>query len=168
MSVGKPHVTETSASFSRPADTTTYAANDLIANSTTAGSVEPLAFAIGTGDGRGVKIVGAALQKSGIVVTLSSVILHLFKSEPIVANGDNGAFSTDVAGYIGKITFPVMTAFTDDAQATMDAGAVTGGFNALTTYLGATSTIYGLLQAVGAYVPASAETFTATLKIEQY
>ena len=31
-------------SFTRPANTTQYAANDLVANSTTAGSVVPLSF----------------------------------------------------------------------------------------------------------------------------
>ncbi len=167
MSFGKPVLKSTSATFDRPSDTTQYSANDLVANSTTAGSVSPLSFTIGTGEGRGIKIVGGKLQKSATTTTSSSMILHLYTSSPTVANGDNGAFSTDTAGYLGKITFPTMTAFTDDALATMDAGAVSGGFNAINAYLGSTSVIYGLLQAVATYTPASAETFTATLYIEQ-
>jgi hypothetical protein len=169
MGIGKPTVDQVSNNFTRPADTSAYSANDLIANSTTAGSVVPLSFSISIGNGRGVKIVGARLSKTDETdVANSSIILHLWTASPTPANGDNGAFSTTGAGYIGKITFPTMTAFTDDAFAVMESGAVSGGFNPLQTYLRATDTIYGLLQAVAAYSPASAEVFTVTLTIEQF
>jgi hypothetical protein len=156
-------------SFTRPSDTDAYQANDLIANDVDAGDVDPLEFAIGTGNGRGIRIVGARLQKSdGTDVANSAITLHLFASEPTVANGDNGALSTDTANKIGTIVFPTMTAYTDDALAVVHACAVTGGINPLFTYLRSTSTIYGLLMATAAYSPASAEVFTVSLIIEQY
>lgn len=171
MSCGVTFV-EVSDSFSRPADTNNYADNDLVANSETAGSVEPLAFAIPVGNGRGFKIVGAKLQKSGVAVTGATFELHLFGSEPTSTAGDNAAFATttvDTANFLGTIAFPAMTAYTDDALAIIHSGAVTGGFNPIHGYLRSTDTIYGLIQCAAAYTDeASAETFTATLQIEQY
>lgn len=171
MSVGKPHMAIVTATFNRPADTNTYTAADLVANDVDAGDVNPMEFAIGTGHGRGIKIVGARLQKSDASdVANSSFTLHLFASEPTITAGDQEPFAagTDTANYIGSLTFPAMTAFSDDALAVLHSGSVSGGFNPLVTYLRSTSTIYGLLQAVGAYSGASAETFTVSLIIEQY
>lgn len=172
MTVGKPVITEVSDSFTRPADTTNYADNDLVANSATAGSVEPLAFSIPVGNGRGIKIIGAKLQKSGTAVTGATFELHLFAEEPTTTAGDNEAFATttvDTSGFLGTITFPAMSAYTDDALAIVHVGDQTGGVNPITTYLRSTDVIYGLIQCAAAYTDeASAETFTATLIIEQY
>lgn len=169
MTIGKPHMAYVTDSFTRPSDTTAYAANDLIANDVDAGDVEALEFAIGTGNGRGVKIVGARLVKTDASdVANSAITLHLYASDPTPANGDNGAWSTDIANYIGSIAFPTMTAFTDDALAVVHEGAISGGVNSLKTYLRSTDTIYGLLMATAAYSPASAEVFTVSLIVEQY
>ena len=171
MTIGKPIMAYVTDSFTRPTGTTQYTASppDLVANDTDAGDVEPLEFAIGTGNGRGVKIVGARIQKSdGADVTGATFTLHLYASEPTSAVGDNGAFSTDTANYIGAIAFPAMTSYTDDALAVVHAGAVTGGINPVFTYLRSTSTIYGLLAALGTYTPADSEVFTVSLIIEQY
>jgi hypothetical protein len=168
MTVGKPIVDQVSDSFSRPADTTSYSNQDLVANDVDAGDVNPLEFDISTGQGRGIRIVGARLQKSGTTTTNATFSLHLYTQEPTMGGGDNATFSTDASGFVGSITFPTMTAFTDDALAIVHTGPQSGGVNPLHTYLRAGSTLYGLLRAEAAYAPASAETFTATLTIEQY
>lgn len=145
--------------FTRPADITAYADGDLVANSTTAGSVIPLAFVIPWK--RSCIVRGFTLQKSdGTNVANADFVLHLFRSSPIVANGDNGALSTNVADKIGSIDGGLMVAYTDDGYATTFGGNfyVDAGPN---------RTIYGLLEADGAYTPVSAETFTATLIVEQ-
>lgn len=163
-----PLYTQVSTSFDRPADTTAYADEDLVADSTTAVDVVPMSFTIPVQNGRGIRIVSAAIQKSDTSATNATFSLYLFAEEPVVANGDNGAFSTDVAGYIGVIDFPIMTAYTDDAKAVIQSGAVSGGFNAIHHYMRSTDTIYGLLKAQAAYTPASAETFTVYLTLEQF
>ena len=169
MTIGKPNMAYVTDSFTRPSDTTAYADEDLVANDVDAGDVVPLEFAIGTGNGRGLSIVGARIQKSdGTDIANATFSLYLYASEPTCANGDNAAFSTDTANFIGAIDFPIMTAYTDDGLSVMHAGSVSGGFNALRTYLRSTSTIYGLLKAQAAYSPASAEEFTVSLIIEQY
>ena len=103
------HLRSASDSFDRPADTNNYADNDLVANSVTAGSVTPLEFAIGTGDGRGIEIVGATLQKSGTAVTGATFEMYLFEQEPTTAVGDNVAFTSasfTTSGFLGIIVFP--------------------------------------------------------------
>ena len=161
-------VVQVSASFTRPSDTTAYADVDLVANSTTAGSVTPMQFSFGVGNGRGLKILGGKIQKSdGTDVANATFTLHLFGSSPTVANGDNGALSTDTAARIGSIAFPIMLGYTDDARTQVAVGDQTGGINPLHHYLRSTNSIYGLLEAKAAYTPASAEVFTVTLDVEQ-
>jgi len=172
MACSGVHLRSASDSFTRPADTNNYSDNDLVANSTAAGSVEPLEFAIDTGEGRGIEIVGIKLQKSGTAVTGATFTVWLFASDPTSTAGDNVAFATttvDTAGFIGQVDLPAMEAYTDDAMAQIRAGAVSGGFNPFVTYLSSTSTIYGLIQAAAAYTDeASAETFTCTIFYKQY
>ena len=152
-----------SDSFTRPADTTAYAANDLIANSTTAGSVVPLTFNVGRG---GVRIVAVRLWKSDETdVANSAITLHLFGSSPTVANGDNGALSHSLSDKLGTIAVPIMVAATDEAYTNVNAGDAVlphGIFHYTSGGL-----IYGLLMATAAYSPASAEVFQCKLVYER-
>lgn len=154
-----------SASFSRPADTTAYATGDIVANSTTAGSVTALSFTaarvaptVGSASGR-VRRVKVA--KTNTSLTNAQFRVHLYTSTPTIASGDNAAFSTSgAATYIGYALVTMDVAFTDGAT----------GFSAdvnLPFKLASGQIIYGLLEARLAYTPASAETFTVTLDVEQ-
>src|SRR6185437_974597 len=81
-----------SANFTRPADTTAYATGDLVANSTTAGSVTPLSFTApryATGSGQ---VRRARLKKSTNTTTNATFRLHLYATSPTPTNGDNGAW----------------------------------------------------------------------------
>jgi hypothetical protein len=145
-----------SASFTRPADTTAYASGDLMANSTTAGSVVAMTFSpVTKGSGRSAQIRRVRVSKTGTSVTNASVRLHLYTTSSITAaNGDNGAWSTDkAANYVGSVDVTIDKAMTDGA-----AGNATCEFNINSLSL------YGLLEARGAYTPASAEVFTVTLE----
>lgn len=158
------------ATFARPADTTAYTTLDLIANSTTAASVVPLSFTLlGLGNDRPVSIRRARIVLDGTVVTNSTFRLWLFKTLPTVATaGDNSALASDVsgaAGFIGTMT-----------NGTACLGMVDGICGVMTPEFGSeinafpvagTSTLYGLLQAVGAYTPTSAENITITLELFQ-
>lgn len=145
-----------SASFTRPADTTAYASGDLVANSVTVGSVSALTFSPCTkGAGRSGQIRRVGITKTGTSVTNTTVRVHLFNVLPTLAtNGDNGAITiaTGAAGYLGQVDVVINQAFTDGA-----AGWLTTeiNYNALT--------LYGLLEARGAWTPASAEVITVIL-----
>lgn len=153
-----------SASFTRPADTTQYSIGDIIANSTTAGSVTPMQFPISGNSMPGsTRITRIRISKNGTGVTTAQFRLHLYAALPTPANGDNGAWSTDqAANYLGSIDGPTtLIAFTDGAAGV---GAATAGSEFLIR-LPAARIIYGLLANISTYTPASAEVFTVTLEM---
>lgn len=156
------HTARVSASFTRPADTTAYASGDLVANNTTAGSITPMSFAIGRGTSSlGGMIRRVRLRKSGTSVTSASFRLHLYSSSPVPSNGDNGAWLTDsAANYVGAIDVTCDKVFTD--------GASGNGIPLIGSEINFTAdTYYGLLEARGAYTPASSETFNLLLEVIQ-
>jgi hypothetical protein len=155
------HTGRVTGTFTRPADTTAYASGDLVANSTTAGSVTPVSFTISRTTGAGGMIRRARIRKSGTSITNSQFRLHLYSASPTVTNGDNGTWLSDnAANYIGGFDVTIDKAFSD--------GASGNGLPTVGSEINFTSdTIYGLLEARAAYTPASAEVFTLTLEVIQ-
>lgn len=151
-----------SASFTRPADTTAYAVGDLVANSVTAGSVVPMAFKLTNSFPMGqFRLTRARLYKSGAVITNATFRLHLYQALPTVTNGDNGAWlSSNAADWLGNIDVSSMLAFSDGAAGT---GSCPAGSEQYVRQAQG-KTVYGLLAALGAYTPASAEVFTVVLE----
>ena len=153
-----------SASFTRPADTTAYASGDLVANSTTAGSVAPMTLTIGrtaSGSGSTGMIRRLRLRKSGTSITNASFRVHFYRVSPTVTNGDNGAWlSNNAANYVGHIDVTFDKAFSD--------GAAGNGVPAVGTEINFTSqNYYALVEARGAYTPANAEVFTVAAEVLQ-
>jgi hypothetical protein len=149
----------TSNTVARPADTTAYASGDLVANSTTAGSVTPLTWTDAADrPGGGVSVAGVRIRKSGTTTTNASFRVHLFSSAPAVANGDNAAIvPTLMAAYLGYVDVTVGLACSDGA---VGLGQPTAP---VPLVLGSGKAAYGLVEARGAYTPASAETFSVDL-----
>lgn len=156
-----------SANFTRPNDTTAYAVGDLIANSTTAGSVAPMSFAnIARVAAGAASIIKARLSKTSTGITGASFLLHLYGASPTVTNGDNGAWlSAQALTYLGAFEFSLtnMKVFSDGVSCN---GITQTGYP-ITVDLASGTTVYGLLEARGAYAPGNAETFTITLEVEQ-
>jgi hypothetical protein len=149
-----------SASFTLPSGTL-YTANDLVANSATAGSVVPMSFVLGNAFGQGqFRLTRVRLAKSSVGTTGSTFRVHFYSASPTCANGDNGAFSTTTSGWLGSIDTPNMTAFSDGAAAV---GAATAGSEFLIR-LASGTTVFCLLQALGGYTPTNGETVTLTLE----
>ena len=160
--------TVVSATFTRPADTTAYSVGDLVANSTTAASVVPMAFTPGADISRGFSVRRARVSASNTSTTNASFRVHLYQTDPSastgIANGDNGAWSTKVAGYMGSLDVTIDKAFTDAAKGVgvpLIGGEVTG------TPAAGALTVYALLEARAAYTPTSAQTFTVELEVFQ-
>lgn len=165
-------VTRPSANFTRPADTTAYASGDLVANSTTAGSVVALSWTclpigMGTAADGYFFIRRAKLKKSTTGVTNAAFRLHIYGTDPAassgIQNGDNAAWSVNDATYLGYFDFGSMVAHRDCAQ--MIAAPSVGAEISHSPASG--STVYGLLEARGAYTPGNAEVFTVHLEIYQ-
>lgn len=164
---------EFSTAFARPADTTAYAAGDLIANDVDAADVVPGSLSLPR-IGTGIKILGGILRKSGASVTNADFAVHLFSGSltPAPTNGDNGALNasqvlacTGGADYIGNLV-----------GAKANIRVLTGGtFCPLTVgvlpYLLVNANPNGLslrflIEALAAYAPNSAETFSLGLLYE--
>lgn len=151
-----------SASFTRPNDTTAYASGDLVANSTSAGSVTPLALPLASPSQVGTNIVRVRLSKSGTTPTNANFRIHFYDASPTVANGDNGAWSSSkAANYLGYIDQAAMLAFTDGSAGF---GAAAAGAEMRVRLSAGGSTIYALLEAKAAYTPAAQEVFTLTVE----
>lgn len=143
-----------SESFTRPANTDAYTANDLIANNATAGSVVPMTFALE----RGGRITRARLHKSSTGATNPAFALWLFDALPTTTAGDNAAMAGNyMTTLIGVLTGTVAHFATNGGVAFLTPAA---------TLLAPDKTVYGLLVATGAYAPASGEVFTVTLEVE--
>jgi len=141
---------QSSSSFTRPNDTTAYGSGDLVANSTTAGSVSPLTF---TFPGNAA-ISRVKLKKSGATPTNANFTLHLYQNSPTVTNGDNGSFASTESGWLASIALDATTSLGSDANSTS---------NSFSVPVVASGTVYGLLRAAAAYTPAAQEVFTVTL-----
>ena len=153
-----------SATFTRPADTTAYASGDLVANSTTPGSVTPMEFTVARGELGSGMIRRARIRKSDTGITNANFRLHLYNTSPTPSNGDNGAWlSNKSADYVGAIDITVDRVFTDGAAGN---GVPISGAE-INFRLPSGPNIYGLLEARGAYTPASAESFTVELEVLQ-
>jgi hypothetical protein len=111
-----------SDNFTRPNDTNPYASGDLVANNVTAGSVVALAFSVHRSSNGSIRINRAKVKKSGAVITNASFRLHLYASLPTVTNGDNGAWVSIEAGYLGFIDVVVDKAFSDALSGSRHAG----------------------------------------------
>ena len=153
------------ASFTRPADATTYASGDLVANNTTAGSVTPMEFTVARVAGGSGMIRRARVRKTSTGVTGASFRLHLYLSAPTPQNGDNGVWSTNkAADYVGALDVTVDRAFTDGAAGN---GIPTNGAEINFDLPDGQTKLYGLLEARGAYAPGSGETITVGLEVIQ-
>lgn len=158
--------TVVSANFTRPADTLVYASGDLVANSTTAGSVVALSWSTAARiAGNPAFITRARLKTSSTSVTNASFRLHLYAADPTastgITNGDNGVWLTKHASYLGSIDIIVDKAFSDAAAGQ---GAPSIG-NMIEFIPGSGTTIYGLLEVRAAYTPTNAGVFTVELEI---
>lgn len=156
-------------SVTRPADTIAYAAGDLIANSTTAASVAAIALAAaringGTGLVRRIRL---STNRTGLAGT-ELFRVHLFRNDPAlgsgIANGDNGAFSVNgiAAIHLGHADVVLDRVFRDGAKGIATPAV---GSDILFDAGAATTGIFALIEARGAYTPASGETFTVALEV---
>lgn len=149
--VAPPPVTKASVNFNRPANTTAYAANDAVNDNATAGggSSTELSWAIGRSSGiiRRIRI-----KKTDQTVATPTIRLWLYDTVFASGAGDNEAFVHPATDAIGYVDVPVTTAGSDDAVGWADCDIPFTG-----------ATLYGQLQTLSAFTPASGETFTIGL-----
>jgi hypothetical protein len=153
-----------SASFTRPANTTAYAAGYLVANSTTAGSVVVPSWAtLVRAAGDCVRIERIRMTASSGSITNGSFRVYIFNSMPTVTSGDGAAF--DTSGVLNTNTVDNMAGnFNVTFGYSGSDGAVGWGIpsngSGVTACPTSGTAIYALVEATGAWTPPSASVIT--------
>jgi hypothetical protein len=148
----------------RPADTTQYAAADLVADSTTAGSVTYPTIQCARYADQPTTLLRMRLRKSGTVILNASFRVHLYNAQPTVSNGDNAAWLTNnVANYVGAFDVTISRAFTDGS---IGFGFPVTGSVDITTPVSGQNYLFYLIEARAAYTPISGEVFTPILEVQ--
>lgn len=160
--------------YTRPANTTTYTANAVLCNSTSAGTILTFSGMALANAGFG-KIYSAILREGANQTLKLESELWLFRSS-ITMQNDNVAFAPSAANLddcIGVIAFSAGASKTGTVTAGASGNNLYAGLlpdsQPLAYTTGASDTnLYGVLVVRNAYVPVSAETFSVTLLAEQH
>lgn len=157
--------TRASASFTRPADTTAYAAQDVVSNSTTAPTLLTFSSMARSNGGSGL-ILSARHMKSNATTSGATYRLHLYSDNTVSAINDNAQFTLLFANRAKRLGF-------------IDFNHGSGGTgsdstNALTTFVNlpfvceaASTALYGMLTVTGGYTPTSGEQHFIELAVVQ-
>lgn len=153
--------------LTRPADTTAYSTNDLIASSTTAGSIvvpsvaQAARLTLNSGTITRVRLnTNATTGFSAATFTI-----RLWSTAPTYTNGDNGAYAvaTGAAGWLGSFT----ATLEQQADGAYGAGVPTAGNGVVFALPVDQTAIYWDLQITSAATPIASQTFTLTLEVLQ-
>jgi hypothetical protein len=161
----------TGNTITRPADTTAYASGDLVANSTTAGSVTPFTFsAVARAVGYRSRILRTGLLVSQALLTNGTFRMHYFSSLPTVTNGDNGALdvATNLSTYLGYHEIILSALGTGQGAHGWGTGILGNTSGQLDFQSVASAAVFGLLEARAAYIPTSAMTIIPYASVDQY
>lgn len=149
-------------SYTRPADTTTYAVGDALAESTSAPTALEFANAARVSGGSG-EITGLVVVTSTAAATALAGELWVFAgSSAPTATNDNAAFNpsdSDALNVVAVIPFSVGSA--GSSNRVYDVGPLA------CPYVCNATSLWGLVKVTNAYVPASAEVVTLGLRVRQ-
>lgn len=156
------------ASFTRPADTTAYAAGDAMSNATATTHVVITFEDCALSDGSSGTVVAALLNSSANVATKLDAELWLFDTEP-TAMEDNAAFDPSDPEMLNVIAvIPFTTWYVGTATAGAGGNCISMGDKGIFPFVcQAGKDLYGILVARNAYVPVSGEQFNVRLQIQQ-
>lgn len=159
------------ASFTRPSNTTAYAAGDVVGPVTTA-AVQTLSGAARANGGSG-RIVGATLETNNATVTNGTFRVHVYNAS-FTPDADNAAFAlqhTQRAAYQGYFDFNILVADSASAEGAIAqlrvATDVDNGLPLDFECAAGNTALYAVIVALGAYTPASAQVFQLTIAVEQ-
>jgi hypothetical protein len=156
------------ATFTRPSDTTAYAAGDVVCNSTSAPTIMEFSPVLKL-HSSGSVLAQAILVTSANVATKPDLELWLFDTT-ITMDNDNAAFTptdAEMKTLVGIIEFPTADFKVGTATSGADGNAVCQASNlgiVVNTVTGTKTSLFGVLVVRNAYVPVSGEVFTVRLK----
>lgn len=155
--------------LTRPSDTNPYVQNDLLASSTTAGSIVVPSITAVRADGGSSAVRKLRLYTNKITSGMATAQfrVELWSAAPTFTNGDNGAYAvaTGAASWLAAFESNVMTQVGDGAYCALS--PVVGsevGFNLVSGTL-----VYWSLKEIDltGFTPASGQTFTLVPEVWQ-
>lgn len=158
------------SSFTRPANTTAYAANAAVANSTTAGSVTPISITVADINDAPFSVYRAQLSTTCTGLAGIGFRIYFFNASPTPGAGDGATFTCPTTNLIATYSGTFITVSGSATQFSNGAVAFftpeVGTFNITKPTSGA-KTIFALLQTLQAFTPSSASTFTLSIEDAQ-
>lgn len=148
--------------ITRPANTTAYTAGDAVGTATS--SVLTLSNAARQNSGGG-RVLAVRLFKSGTTVTNATFTIHFWNAAPtdVADNAPLDILYAQQSRYVGNV-----------ALSTMVVGGSGGGYAFATvnppmwySTASGSKALYAVIVATAGYTPASAETFTLSVTVEQ-
>lgn len=169
IDAGETHIGEVggrmnsaSPSFSRPADTTAYAAKDAVSDSTSSPTVLSFDLArVAAGSGY---IVRALLITNQSTCT-ARFRLHLFRTSPTAIN-DNSPQTLLWANRTASASYIDFSACATEGTGSDCAQSLNDTVRLPVIFAGGSTTIYGLLETLDAFTPASGQSFTIKLNAD--
>jgi hypothetical protein len=160
------YVANPTSVLTRPADTSAYAQNDLIASSTTAASVVvPSVQGARAANHQGTIIRVRLNTNITTGFSAATFTVRLWSAAPTYTNGDNGAYAvaTGAAGWLASFSVTLE----QQADGAYGAGVPTVGNGALFSLPIDQTVIYWDLQytAAAGVTPIASQTFTLTLEV---
>lgn len=154
------------AEFTRPANTTDYAAADVVSNSTSAPVLLEFADLLPVAGAAG--IILAARAFTNVTAFATPLRLHLYKADDVTPINDNAAFTllyANRAKRVGYIDFGGWQTGGSGSDAAGAFGSFPGSGSGLPVELaeGETS-LWGVVETRGIFTPASAQQFFFSLK----
>ena len=147
--------------FTRPADTTAYAINDVVGPS--AAAVQEFASAFRSNGNSGYVVRAQLFTDQSANVALFRLYLYSVTPSAIADNSPFTLLYANAANHIGYIDFPAMA--TEGAGSTAAVSLWSGQIAALAA--GGDDKIFGVLVAKSVFTPASAQQFTLRLAVDQ-
>ncbi len=160
-------IVSATAEFARPANTTAYTAGDVVSNSVAATSLLEFSSVIRT-IGRSGYLVGAQLSTDKKSIT-PRIRVHLFNVNTPTVSADNAAHQekyADRAKRLCSFDLPAMITGTDTTNSNMSRSE---DMSLRIPIIAATedTDVYGFLEALDAFTPASQQAFSLTLYFDQ-
>jgi hypothetical protein len=159
-----------SAAFTRPANTTAYAIGGRVADLTASATVVEFTN-VARATAEAIRVERLRMRKTGTGIVNASFRVTLFRTLPVVNVNDGGLFNNagvlalaDIAGRIGALDVTMDVAAAIGAQGI---GLPTKGSGVTCEAAGTTgheTSLWAVVEALAAYGPASAETFTLTIE----
>ncbi len=170
LPAGEAHIGEVggntavvSASFTRPADTTAYAAKDAVSNSTSAPTV--LTFTNLARINAGSGYITKARLMTDQAANVARFRLHLYHTAPTAIN-DNAQHAMLWANRANRIGFIDFEAMQTEGTGSDTANALNSTIRLAFVCAAASRTLYGLLETRDAFTPANAQNFFIELMSE--